>query len=853
MAPRTARPAKSKLDDIVESLSNSRRGSLRRTETAPSAIFDAHSFDPAASDATGQADTHMATTRPSEAASSTARLDLDSAAESQSQDTSASASGARRLAGIKQTSATNAKRTYGLQRSFLADQAEENLLTDSIQPPTPNPIPDTASRNIEDEIEAQINGHASTPSIEPARVASSAASRLSEPNTPAPRESYAELLKKWGEGADDIEWDESQDPTLNLKSITSLRSTGELRRFNDDLEYLFSGLDPAQNLSIRKSSAVELIRLLCGKPDIGSLPDADDDDSDVDEESIEDPLASAQSAEFLRKLKASDLIVRLFDLFTGAEAGEGTDDVLDASLAVYAAKLLKTASYVEPLMRERSAQLHRTLANMLLRAGRASRSDRKDGFALLRLHELKQHKIASRSDRKALDELRAISRISKLFVAGGTSWTVRNLVIAACCSLIALPRRLWTEDTLNGLFAAEEGVESVAPSSLFHSVLETLVSEGNKAQQRLVDFAKGLELVAPTAVEAIPDLETVDVAIRFLDKAMDMLYLELDRNLPASDETLGALQHLVAFAIEAAPLDTLSNTGKAVDRGAGSGYVRSIETRALQVLHVLFKMLLDLSQVDANWSESLASSAILQASIVRAFLLGHQSASRLRGSDKDSDDDSKRSPDVALFDDVVHLSLALLTNLLIKQLDKARDALEAVRLVPTCWRRRSCAAADACSCEGRLPALQLLARVFFETRIAAASRDDSNAAYLSNSIATAIAQFGVGGAERLEACRTALAAELPSAHSTPSGVAAIGEDGLQTLLDAVDEFAVVHQAALDAGRVRGDEEAAGSEDGEDGAGTDEAAQVAGQDGANPVAAEAGQLIKELAQTLRHMC
>lgn len=852
MAPRTARPAKSKVDEIAESLSNSRRGSLRRTETAPSAIFDAHLSDRAAPNGGVQADIPVAPTRPSETASSSARLDIDSPAETQSQDTSASASGARRLSGIKQTSATNAKRTYGLQRSFLADQAEENLLTDSTQPPAPNLNADTATRNIEDEIEAQINGHASKHPTKSTRVASSAASRLSEANAPAPRESYAELLKKWGEGADDIEWDESQDPTLNLKSITSLRSTGELRRFNDDLEYLFSGLDPAQNLSIRKSSAVELIRLLCGKPDIGSLPDADDD-SDVDEESIEDPLASAQSAEFLRKLKASDLIVRLFDLFTGAEAGEGTDDVLDASLAVYAAKLLKTASYAEPLMRERSVHLHRTLANMLLRANRASRSDRKDGFALLRLHELRQHKIASRPDRKALDELRAISRISKLFVAGGTSWTVRNLVIAACCSLIALPRRMWTEDTLGGLFAAEEGVESVAPSSLFHSVLETLVSEGNKAQQRLVDFAKGLELVAPTAVEAIPDLEAVDVAIRFLDKAMDLLYLELDRNLPASDETLGALQHLIAFAIEAAPLDLLSNTGKAANRGAGSGYVRSIETRALQVLHVLFKMLLDLSQVDANWSESLASSAVLQASIVRAFLLGHQSASRLRGSEQDCDDNSTRSPDVALFDDVVHLSLALLTNLLIKQLDKARDALEAVRLVPTCWRRRSCAAADACGCEGRLPALQLLARVFFQTRIAAASRDESNAAYLSNSIATAIAQFGVGGAERLEACRTALAAELPSAHSTPNGVAVVGEDGLQTLLDAVDEFAVVHQAALDAGRVRSDEEAAGSGDAEDGAGTDEAAQVAGQDGANPVAAEAGQLINELAQTLRHMC
>ena len=845
MAPRAARSTKSKVDQIADALLNARKGSLRRTETAPSAISEAGSAGPFASDAERPdslkiREDESKSARHSDAGS--AWIDTASQADSQSQEGTGSAVGARRLAGIKQASATNAKRTYGLQRSFLADQAEENLLTESAPPSTSI----TASRNIEDEIEAELRGNGIPKApVEP---------HLPE-TAPAPqRESYAELLKKWGEGADDIEWDESQDPTLNLKSITSLRSQGELRRFNDDLEYLFAGLEPSQSLSIRRSSAVELVRLLCGKPDMGSL----DDDQDDGEDDTEDPIASAQSADFLRKLKASDLIARLFDLFRGAEAGEGIDDVLDAALAVYVAKLLKAASSADVLTRERWSELYATLHELLVRADRTQRQERKDGLALLRLHELKQHKIASRSDRKAFDELRAIARISKLFVSGARSWTLRNLVLAACCSLIALPRRLLSEAAINDLLVASGDTVDRPRPSLFTTVLNVMISEGGKAHQRLIDFAKGLELVSPAAVESIPDLETVDVCIRFLDKGMDLLYLELDQAVPASSETLDALQHLTSFAIQAARFGTQPSADD-----AETGRTGASPTRALQVLHGLFKTMLDLSQVDANWSETLATSQPLQASILRAFLLSHQSAVHLgrsaatangskRGSARTREDLGQEandgSPAVALFDDVVHLSLALLTNLLIKQLDKARDTLQSVQLEPTCWGRRSCAL--ACECESQLPALQLLARVFFETRIAAASDDDSNAAYLSNSIATALAQFAVGGPARLASCRAALDAELPRSHSKKNGgVKVIKQDGFATLLDAVEEFAVVHEAALNAERIRAAQVGPDSQEGEE---VDVVPQETEADSSNPVAVEAGQLIKDLALALRQM-
>ena len=790
------------------------------------------------------------------------RLDGTSQTDGQSQEGATSATSARRLAGIKQTSATNAKRTYGLQRSFLADQAEEQLLSD----PDPQPASGVKTRNIEDEIEAElatrVNGNSTTfikPS-EPKLALSSRRRDLCSCRTIA--KATLSCSESGGEGADDIEWDESQDPTLNLKSITSLRSQGELRRFNDDLEYLFAGLDPSQSLSIRRSSAVELVNVLCGKPDTGSLGDDDDDAGDADSD-LEDPLASAQSADFLRKLKASDLIARLFDLFTGAQAGEGVDAVLDAALTVYVAKLLRSPSSAEPLARERWSQLHATLRGLLIMSSQAQRQACKDGFALLRLHELKLLKTASNSERKTLVELRDIARISKLFVAGSRSWTLRNLVLAACCSLIGLPRRLLTKTAISDLLVDANNPEDGLHASLFGTVLGVLVSEGTKAQQRLVDFAKGLELAPPSSVETVPDLETVDLCLRCLDRGMDILYLELGQAVPASNETLDALQHLISFAIQAAPFG---------DVQAPSDH--STSRRALQVLHAIFKMLLDLSQVDADWSESLASSQGIQDSIMRAFALSYRGASQLRqmtaqtdgsgksngksANTKHADDDDGHKLDVALFDDVVHLSLALLTNLLIKQLDKARDTLQLLRLDANCWRRRACTI--TCKCDTGLPTLQLLARVFFETRVAAASNDDSQAAYLSNSIATAIAQFAVGGAARLDTCRAALDAELPASKGKAGTSGVIKQDGFQTLLEAVDEFAVVHEAALHAERARASEAADTEADMElatQPADSDEAETVTdpvdvAADGTNSVAAEAGQLIKDLATSLRQM-
>lgn len=47
-------------------------------------------------------------------------------------------------------------------------------------------------------------------------------------------------------------------PSSDVKSITELRNKGEIRRFNDEVGYLFEGLDPESSISVRRGRYVHL-------------------------------------------------------------------------------------------------------------------------------------------------------------------------------------------------------------------------------------------------------------------------------------------------------------------------------------------------------------------------------------------------------------------------------------------------------------------------------------------------------------------------------------------------------------------------------------------------------------------
>lgn len=102
-----------------------------------------------------------------------------------------------------------------------------------------------------------------------------------------------------------------------LFSITDLRSKGESRRFMDEIGYLFEGLAPTSALSVRRSSAFDIITKLCNQ-------------------------------EFWRKTRAAGLIGEIWDQLRAAEAGNG-DKVLDSIMCCFVSLATEEPRDISPL------------------------------------------------------------------------------------------------------------------------------------------------------------------------------------------------------------------------------------------------------------------------------------------------------------------------------------------------------------------------------------------------------------------------------------------------------------------------------------------------------------------------
>ncbi|KAL5477004.1 hypothetical protein ACEPAI_3191 [Sanghuangporus weigelae] len=128
------------------------------------------------------------------------------------------------------------------------------------------------------------------------------------------RDSYAELRKRYGvdnsegldaDSADTGSFGEGLSLHNPLSSITDLRSKGESRRFRDEVGYLFEGLEPNGALSVRRSSALDIV-------------------------------SNLSDHEFWKKARAAGLIVDIWDRLREAGAGNG-DKVLDPILCCFVA------------------------------------------------------------------------------------------------------------------------------------------------------------------------------------------------------------------------------------------------------------------------------------------------------------------------------------------------------------------------------------------------------------------------------------------------------------------------------------------------------------------------------------
>ncbi|KAF9652285.1 hypothetical protein BDM02DRAFT_3089375 [Thelephora ganbajun] len=125
-----------------------------------------------------------------------------------------------------------------------------------------------------------------------------------DPYQPLAESSTAWLGKKKGKSSRPPPVPLSGPSNSELRSITELRNTGESRRFNDEVGYLFEGLTAESEISVKRGSAVELVSKMA------------------------DP-------QFSRKARSADFVMHAWETLRAADGGSG-DRVLGTALDVFA-------------------------------------------------------------------------------------------------------------------------------------------------------------------------------------------------------------------------------------------------------------------------------------------------------------------------------------------------------------------------------------------------------------------------------------------------------------------------------------------------------------------------------------
>ena len=304
------------------------------------------------------------------------------------------------------SSSGHVRRTYGSQRSFLVDASTLHHESSGLHPSLRNAeslevqLPDgtrTVLRPSDliqqpmpavDEVSRQLGEEEQNVGTKRHRVPTGAAfDAMMDMDTtqakPKARESYKDLLNKWGQGDLEEETkafvshghcsDESVqvgkahcgvmlDYQMELKTVTTLRSVGETRRFSDELEYLLSGLDPTLNVETRQSACWEIVSKVCPV----SEGEAGEDESS--------PMAAmAESVTFLRNLQVAGKVQTIWKSLLSSGCGSGPEEdssdysgILDAVLAVYVCRVLTAEEqYAHELLGQHGAQVAELLMVML--------------------------------------------------------------------------------------------------------------------------------------------------------------------------------------------------------------------------------------------------------------------------------------------------------------------------------------------------------------------------------------------------------------------------------------------------------------------------------------------------------
>lgn len=196
------------------------------------------------------------------------------------------ASPSRHRAGMTSTRPANGlKRTYGGPRTFVSDQAQDDLL----QPLPDLPMQASSSRSATSANTSTI--------ARPPRVV---------------REAYSALRERWGADEEELMADGE------LKSAVQMKARGENARLTDESAYLLEGLESDHPLDLKRTSAIELLRKL-------------------------------SKEDFRRRIKASGLVENIYVALRRAGAGDGDVVRLVAQVASEAAWLTESRYWMRVL------------------------------------------------------------------------------------------------------------------------------------------------------------------------------------------------------------------------------------------------------------------------------------------------------------------------------------------------------------------------------------------------------------------------------------------------------------------------------------------------------------------------
>lgn len=389
--------------------------------------------------------------------------------------------------------------------------------------------------------EAAANGGDPPDSLEPESQVSMADRWPPETQESQQRESYAEMRQKWvieeaGAGGS-LDVEAGAQPAL--KSLTSLRSVGSLKRFMDELDYTLAGLEPETNsLSARQASSIEIARNLCGK--LKGTEDREEQGTSVDadeaggEDSI-DGTAVSDSTTFLVRLKAADAYGKVWTALRAAEAGNGKDEILDWALVIVLDRLIEPRIMGTSLFDTHASDIWAVLRTVLEKASEGARSKNEIEEAGQSAKSSKSKKVLRRLEvqRAALNDLSAQIGLIPVDALGQPSLLLAALSITdAVAQLPATaslePRKSILERPLTPHDLTDEaGNDTFAgkpPATIVGAVARELRRQAGIAACKLVEHDAGADMLSSSpSGSSAPSMDVLGAIARLVERLVGSL------------------------------------------------------------------------------------------------------------------------------------------------------------------------------------------------------------------------------------------------------------------------------------------------------------------------------------------